>query len=330
MSRLDELKKQYPELNLTILDLFKSIDPTKTYKYVPLFCKILGKRFRIKDQYPSDDYVKATLEIRTLMTEMGFNSTSFSDNQVYFFRHIQDFFPSENFTTLNEFISLMEKNKIENKDVTSYSSMEQIRSSVSLAGIKELNRELEGQVIKEYEDDKWVIVRPLTFAASAKYGASTRWCTTYQKEKQYFERYWRQGILVYFINKLTGYKFAGYKNLSDNEISFWNAEDTRVDYLLLDVDDYLFPIVRKILSSKDTNKNLCSDELQEKVHQECIEMEPKMSVGEIAVEMPRTERIRPVELMEQAMDGEWPEVQEPVTEIPNEVVDTIRWTTTTT
>jgi len=145
--------------------------------------------------------------------------------------------------------------------------------------MKELTKELEGQVIKEYEDEKWVVVRPLTFSSSAKYGASTRWCTTYQKEKQYFEKYWRRGILVYFINKQTGYKFAGYKATDgDNEFSFWNSEDSRVDYLDVDADDYLFPIVRKIFKSKDSNKNLCSDEIQEQVHNECLTQYEKMRV----------------------------------------------------
>ena len=68
---------------------------------------------------------------------------------------------------------------------------------------EQINLDLDFTPCKEYEDDKWVIVRPLTFASSVKYGASTRWCTTYQAEKQYFERYWRQGILIYFINKTT-------------------------------------------------------------------------------------------------------------------------------
>jgi hypothetical protein len=113
-------------------------------------------------------------------------------------------------------------------------------------------------------------VRPLTFSASAKYGAGTRWCTTYQREKNYFERYWRLGILVYFINKKTGYKFAGFKSLQDKEMSFWNADDSRIDYLDVEIENYMFSIVKNIFSSKSTNKTLCSDEIQDQVHKECI------------------------------------------------------------
>ena len=48
MSRLDELKKQYPELNVTVFDMMTRLDVSKTYKYLPLFCKIFGVRFNPK------------------------------------------------------------------------------------------------------------------------------------------------------------------------------------------------------------------------------------------------------------------------------------------
>jgi hypothetical protein len=203
----------------------------------------------------------------------------------------------------------MDRNQIENKDVTSYSTIDDLRSALTLASMKELTKELEGQVIKEFEDEKWLVVRPLTFQASAKYGASTRWCTTYQKEKQYFEKYWQNGILVYFINKVTGYKFAGYKSLTgDNELSFWNAEDSRVDYLYVEADDYLFPIVRRILGSDKTNKQLCSDDIVNQVKKECGYNIRKMSVGEVMTEPsydePMGEEIGEMEVREPRYMGE--------------------------
>ena len=65
--------------------------------------------------------------------------------------------------------------------------MDEIRGAINLASMKEFNKELEKQIIREYEDDEWLILRPLTFEASLKYGSATKWCTTYSKEKQYFE-----------------------------------------------------------------------------------------------------------------------------------------------
>lgn len=285
MSRIDELKKQFPELNITIFDIFKLIDTSKSYKYHQLLCKILGKRFKLESQYEKD--VNLDIEfnnVKDSLTNRGISTKNLTKNEVLFISQLTDFFPNDSFTTIKEFIHYMDKNLIEDKDVSSYSTIDDLRNANSLASLKEINKDLESQTIKEYEDETWVVVRPLTFQSSVKYGASTRWCTTYKHDKEYFEKYWRKGVLVYFINKKTGFKFAGYKDLSlssleKDKLSFWNQEDSRVDYLELDVDDYLFPIVKKIFTSKDTNKNLCSDELQEKVHSECLSPFRKMSIS---------------------------------------------------
>jgi len=272
MSRLNELKKQYPELNISIFDMMTRMDISKSYKYLPLMCKIFGKRFNTKQLWAKEDHLESILLNQSNLISRGISTDGLTDNQVYVINTFLDHYNSDTFTTITEFMEYMDNGQIENTDVTSYKDIDDIRGAVTLAVMKELQKGLEGQVIKEFEDDKWVIVRPLTFSASIKYGASTRWCTTYQREKQYFEKYWRKGILVYFINKQTGYKFAGYKGIyDDNEMSFWNAEDSRVDYLYVDADDYLFPIVKKIFKSEQSNKNLCSDEIQKQVFDECIE-----------------------------------------------------------
>ena len=283
MSRLDELKKQYPELNVTFLDVLTRLDSSKSYKYLPLFCKIFGKRFNIKKEF-INSFSEIKSESESNLINKGISTNDLSDNELYVYYTLSDFFPSENFFTIKEFMYYMEKNQIDNKDVTSYSTIDELRGAITLASIKEWNKELEGQVIVEHEDDTWVCVRPLTFSSSVKYGAGTRWCTTYQKEKNYFEKYWRQGILVYFINKKTGYKFAGFRDLTNKEMSFWNAADNRVDYLDLEICDYMFSTVRIIFSSNMSNKNLSSNKIQEQVHNECIDEYAK--VMPISVEEP--------------------------------------------
>jgi hypothetical protein len=306
MSRIDELKKQFPELNMTMFDLFKRIDTSSSYKYFPLLCKVFGKRFNMLDQYENNKVKKdiAKLEIHENLLSRGIATDGLTENELYYLHYITDYFNNDNYFTVKDFMRYMEKNQIENKDVTSYSTIDDLRAAITLASIKELTKELEGQVVKEYEDDKWLVVRPLTFQSSSKYGATTRWCTTYQKEKQYFEKYWQYGILVYFINKVTGYKFAGYKSLRDgDELSFWNAEDRRIDYLDVDADDYLFPIVRRILSSNKTNKELCSTEIQNQVMSECGYHVRKMSSPE-PMNMDMGEEIGEMEVSEPRYMGE--------------------------
>lgn len=293
MSRIDEIKKQYPELNVSFLDMITNLDTSKTYKYTPLFCKLFAKRLSLKHNSIGEDFKDVKLRYESSLINKGFSTMDLTDNQLFVYNMFTEYFPSEIFFTLKEFMYFMEKNQIENNDVTSYSTIDEMRSAITLASMKELTKELEGQVIKEYEDETWVAVRPLTFDASAKYGTGTRWCTTYQAEKNYFERYWRGGILCYFINKKTGYKFAGYRSLPDREMSFWNASDMRVDYLDLEIDDYMFTNIRKIFSSEYTNKNLSSDEIQELVHKECIESyeynKSELRVAEIEEPVPMDE-----------------------------------------
>jgi hypothetical protein len=270
MSRLTEIKKQYPELNITIIDLFNKIDGTKSYKYLPLLCKIFGQRFSPKI-YSKDERLIVESDIKSVLMTYGISTDGISFNETYAIRDILELFNISDIQTFIQFKDLMEKGVIENKDITSYKDIEELGGAITLSMIKENEKELEGQAIKVFEDEKWLAVRPLTFQASSKYGSGTKWCTTYKREKNYFEKYWRTGILVYFINKKTGYKFGGFKELDKGgELSFWNSADSRVDYLELETDDYLFPIVRKIFKSEDTNKNLCSNEIQEQVHTECI------------------------------------------------------------
>jgi hypothetical protein len=66
-----------------------------------------------------------------------------------------------------------------------------------------------------------------------KYGANTKWCTTTQSG-QYYARYSARGILIYNINKKTGYKVACFKNLDstfDNEFSWWDVTDKKIEAL---------------------------------------------------------------------------------------------------
>jgi hypothetical protein len=149
--------------------------------------------------------------------------------------------------------------------------MGDVRGAVSTATLKLYSKELESQVHKEFEDDTWVALRPLSFEASSKYGSSTKWCTTYKKEKEYFAKYFSKGVLVYFINKITGYKFALFSEVYElnNDISFWNAEDTRVDFLQLDIEPYLLPIIKNLAMSKIKNSDMLKYDELEKVYNDC-------------------------------------------------------------
>ena len=288
MSKITEIKKQYPELNISIIDLFLKMDSTKTNKYLPLMCKLLSSRFQVNKLWNKRDEESEMNHMKERMDLMGLNYNGMSNNEIYAYYCLSDHFNNEDMRLLSSFQKYNERGLIPNNDVTSYQNFEQIMSSVGLASLKEDEKELRSQIIREHDDETWLALRPLTFGASSKYGAATKWCTTYQNDKQYFERYWKRGILVYFINKITGLKFAVFKALDgDRELSFWNAADQRVDFLELDVDDYMLPVIKQILKSEETNRDLSSTKIRTQVRKECGRSMEKSLVQEDRYEVER-------------------------------------------
>jgi hypothetical protein len=272
MSRLDTIKEQFPELNISFIDIFAKLDNTKSYKYLPILCKLFGKRFTIKNySNSSSDRIQYMVDLSGHLSSFGIDSSDLTCNEIITMSSLVEHFNSYDLDIFQEFRNYMEQGLLDNKDVTSYQTIGDISHAVSLASMKAIEKEMEGQVHVEYEDDQWLILRPLTFAASSKYGAGTKWCTTYKKEKSYFERYWRNGALIYFNNKKTGYKFASFKGIyNDREFSFWTASDHRTEFLNLDLEDYMLPVVKKIFKTEKTNKDLCSDKIISQVELECL------------------------------------------------------------
>jgi DNA-directed RNA polymerase delta subunit len=114
-------------------------------------------------------------------------------------------------------------------------------------------KELENEVVRVHEDDEWLLVRPTTFLASKKYGANTKWCTTSESNPEYFLKYSERGVLIYCMNKKTGYKVASFYSLksSDPEFSFWNQKDTKIESMDSELSDSMLRIIRDV--SKDPN-----------------------------------------------------------------------------
>jgi hypothetical protein len=261
MSIVNELKKQHPELGYSIIDFFDYFDISGSRKYLPLLCKLLRDKVTINN----DEYKK---DVHRELSELGIDVTKIPDSKIFLSHWFINTLNSDNIKIFSEFMKLMENNLIDKKDVTSYSSIDEIYHQISKAQMKNFEKSLYTQIHNEYEDDTWLVIRPLTFESSLKYGASTKWCTTSGNNPQHFVRYWKKGILVYFINKITGYKFAGYKELNsiNPEFSFWDVQDNRVDSLQLGIEDYMYGIIKKIFSSSQTNENLSSDEQKEQVY----------------------------------------------------------------
>jgi hypothetical protein len=117
---------------------------------------------------------------------------------------ISNYFGYSNFKLIKEFIDLNEKKLIENNDLTTYKTFNELELQISLSNLKNIDKEMTKQVQKLYETDEWLLVKPLSYQASLKYGASTKWCTASKDNAEYYFRYSKRGILIYSINKKTG------------------------------------------------------------------------------------------------------------------------------
>jgi hypothetical protein len=278
MSRIDELKKQYKEFALSDMDIMKMVVPNQANKYAEMLAKLT--RNHVSDSYSSnreDGMVGLRKEILQLLVsnyEMDYAYLETLETLVLLsiYLRIDSIIGSTRTKLFLKFANLNERGLISNNDVTSYKSFSEVEAAVSLAEMKLIDKELEKQIIKVYEDDKWLLLKPLSLEASMKYGANTKWCTT-MDSGVYFARYSKWGILIYALNKQTGYKFASFKNLDNNrdsEFSFWNPSDAKIDPLTaVEIPtNILAKVINEVRNNVISNKDLMPKEIQDKIYQE--------------------------------------------------------------
>ena len=256
MSRIDELKKQHPSYALSAIDVFKMISPNQSSKYIEMLIKLdKNREFNEPDVYRR--------QIIECMVGWGID---YNYLETFDLETLNMFFINVNnlvgdtgkIRSFTKFASLNERKLIENNDVTSYSSWGDIEQAVSLAEIKLIDKETAKQIKKIYEDDEWLSLRPLSLEASMKYGANTKWCTT-TESGQYYARYSARGILIYNINKKTGYKVACFKNLDqayDNEFSWWDVTDKKIEVLDSEAPAAVLEAIRNEIKNRSVPNQL--------------------------------------------------------------------------
>ena len=256
MSKIEELKKQNKFLNLSVYDVFTYILPNEKSKYIELLTNVLKNENNDTERY-SDYYYE---DIRTGLVSYGLDAKKIYSLTKIELSVVSSFMDrllsSSDIQTLKTFIEYNERNLIANKDITTYKTFSELMREVSVSELKVMDKNLEKQVKVVYDNDEngWLIIRPLTFSSSRKYGAGTKWCTTMENEPQYFFKYAKGAILIYAINKNTGYKVAIHYNIYEKEISFWNEKDNRVDSLMTELSGEILEVIRGEI--KDTKDNL--------------------------------------------------------------------------
>lgn len=260
MSRIEELKKQNPSFNIDgIAIMNQSLGKPK---YTEMAINLIKYKNLENNEGRRKDL------IGELKSELGFdveylNSLNYME-LTNIMHLISNYFGYNNYRLLKEFINLNEKKLIENNDLTTYKTFEELELQISLSSLKTIDKEMAKQVLKLYETDEWLVVKPLSYQASLKYGASTKWCTASKDSPDYYFRYSRRGILIYCINKKTGNKVGAFKNLDtgyDVETSFWNITDQRIDSMESGLPNDVLDVIRyDFFNTKESNWDILSDE----------------------------------------------------------------------
>jgi hypothetical protein len=175
---VSEIKeKYYKELSNTNFTHLCSGDPTSVFKegqlvkvgrYVKWLNNLYkGGKLKLEDMEKSREYLQTIYNNRNKISVNVFNYDSLTDGENPIFNLVQNF---------------IKPNGLKNE-------LDLINNKYFISN---------GEAKVHYEDDKWLVIIPLTIGASEFYANGTQWCTRYPDQ---FNSYTKRGQLYIFINK---------------------------------------------------------------------------------------------------------------------------------
>lgn len=92
------------------------------------------------------------------------------------------------------------KQRLKNKDLNAYKSVEDLRDALDALGSSggEKERKAKGNAQKLFENESLILIRPLSTKASCYYGFGTKWCISAQEGNR-FNEYAKSDAKFYFI-----------------------------------------------------------------------------------------------------------------------------------
>lgn len=202
MSKIKTLKEKYHNIPETTFDMFVEGDPTKTKKYLQYFLEI--------------------------WTNKKYNNCPNSVSALIGYIHAYD--------KLLPYIEVGGKDIYNSKFLDVEILEKIILEADQVKESKNFIREDHCDIL--IENDNYLLLRPKTFTGSLKYGANTKWCTASKTSESTFNRYYRDGLLVYLISKKKNEnknfsKVALYFDFTGSpltgEILVWDTIDNMID-----------------------------------------------------------------------------------------------------
>jgi|TARA_R110000796_G_scaffold240198_2_gene361165 hypothetical protein len=242
-----QLKKTMEDLNFNIFDLIRYIDPSKTGKYM----KFLVKEFRKKHNKEGYTNYTPILSDQNYLDKIRKKSKNELEDRVV--EYIMDVLSYTNITNLQVFDELIRTNKIKETDIQKYNSFEDIEKVI--VDYEENNHEDNIHEYEEiYRDDRWYIVKPLSYYTAKVYGTATKWCTSSRDTPKQFYEYSKDGILLYIMDRATNNKWAVHWAIYEGgkeEMSWWDAKDRRVDSIQVDIPFGIMNVIKNYLHKEE-------------------------------------------------------------------------------
>ena len=171
MARLKEIKEKYSNWDISIIDILSELDTTGTNKYTELFLKSIQNEhnylYKNEVNIDSDWYLNKLNE----WFDLELNSeNNINDGELQFikFKLLNTFINEANFLKIKKFIDYSER-KLIKTDVNQIKTIEDIDRLICISDFKNIDKELSKDVLIEFKDENWLLIRPLTYESSLKY-----------------------------------------------------------------------------------------------------------------------------------------------------------------
>lgn len=272
---IKHLIQENPNMDINLVRLISKLDPSKTNKLTPFMVKVFKKRMVDFEKEITQEEGIYGLRYEYVNSKMS-NASGF---EKLILTWVIDQFRAENIEILKEFNEVLDKGLVDQNDISKYENFEDITNQLSVARTKDLLKKSRKEISVVYEDDEIMMLKPLSFEASLKYGAGTKWCTAMKNEPEYFYRYSKNGILIYLINKETGRKFGCHsERYNDNRVQIFNEIDQVIDSFHMGLPYEKLTILMDLMDSEKygVNSELFSEEEKSKYELRNV----KYSIGE--------------------------------------------------
>ena len=145
------------------------------------------------------------------------------------------------------------QSQLPKKDINQYVSLNELEKVIIYLRNKSKDKEEEKKVDKIYEDDKFLILKPQSEAASCKYGSNTKWCVT-SRGSGHFGRYTSGRQQLYFIINKTNSTNKNYSKIAihfddGGEPRYWDSEDNLMSQRESDIINYAYPELIEAIKS---------------------------------------------------------------------------------